>query len=68
MERPRLFGANTYQRAKIAAVLGEEDHAVELLGQAFAEGMSFTLAIHQDSAFEGMRDYPPFQDLLKPKG
>jgi tetratricopeptide (TPR) repeat protein len=68
MERPRLLGANTYQRARIAAVLGERDQAVELLGQAFAEGMSFGLRIHQDSAFGGMRDYPPFQDLLKPKG
>jgi tetratricopeptide (TPR) repeat protein len=68
MERPRLFGANTYQRARIAAILGEKGHAVELLGQAFAEGMSFALGIHKDSAFEGMRDSPPFQDLLKPKG
>jgi serine/threonine protein kinase/tetratricopeptide (TPR) repeat protein len=68
MERPRLLGANTYQRARIAAILGEKGHAVELLGQAFAEGMPFGLRIHQDSAFEGMRDYPPFQDLLKPKG
>ncbi len=68
MERPRLFGANTYQRARIAGILGERGHAVELLGQAFAEGMPFALRIHQDSAFEGMRDYPAFQDLLKPKG
>jgi len=68
MERPGLFGANTYQRARIAATLGEKDHAVELLGQAFAEGMSFTLDIHKDSAFEGIRNFPPFVELLKPKG
>ena len=65
---PGLYGANTYQRARIAAALGEKDPAVGFLRQAFAEGLPFTVRIHQDTAFEPMRDYPPFRELLRPKG
>jgi tetratricopeptide (TPR) repeat protein len=68
IERPRLFGASTYQRARIAAILGERDRAAELLGQAFAQGLGFSLNIHRDTAFEGVRDYPPFREVVRPKG
>jgi tetratricopeptide (TPR) repeat protein len=68
IERPRLFGENSYQRARIAAVLGEREHAAELLGQAFAEGRAFGLGIHRDTAFEGVRDSPPFREVVRPKG
>ena len=68
IERPRLFGRTTYQRARIAAALGERDEAAQLLGQALTEGLPFNLYIHRDTAFETVRDYPPFREVVRPKG
>ena len=68
IERPRLYGKTTYQRARIAAVLGERDKAAQLLGQALTEGLAFSLYVHRDTAFETVRDYPPFREVVRPKG
>ena len=66
-DRPHLFGSHTYWRARIAAVLGEADGAVALFRQAFAEGCPFDIAFHRDMDFESLRDFPPYQALLRPK-
>jgi serine/threonine protein kinase/tetratricopeptide (TPR) repeat protein len=63
-----LFGRHTYNRACIHALLGERDVAVKLLQESFEQGYPFGIHIHQDIDFEALRDYPPFQELLKPKG
>jgi HEPN domain-containing protein len=34
----------------------------------FAQGYRFTIAVHRDPDFEPLRDYPPYQELLRPKG
>src|SRR2546430_4207464 len=65
--RPYLFGRPTVWRARIAALLGERDGAVALLREAFAKGYPHAHALHTDLAFEALRDYPPFQELLRPK-
>ena len=59
----------TRERARIAALLGDRDEAVTLLQQAI-EGSQWGFAISEraDIDFESLRDYPPFQELLKPKG
>jgi len=65
---PYLFGAHTFRRACIAALLGEKQKAVDLLRESFAEGYRFGLGIHREEDLEPLWDYPPFQDLLRPKG
>jgi tetratricopeptide (TPR) repeat protein len=69
IERRFLYGSNTYGRACIAAVLGDKDGAVVLLRQAFAEGYRFlTFDAPRDPDLESLRGYPPFDELVRPKG
>src|SRR5438477_479082 len=65
--RPYLFGRPTVWRARIEALLGEREVAVALLREAFAKGYPHAHALHTDLAFESLRDYAPFQELLRPK-
>ena len=55
---------SAYQRAGIAAALGERERAMELLRQ-LGGGM---VGLHADPLLEPLWDYPPFQELLRPKG
>jgi len=68
MSGPYLFGTNTYRRACIAAVLGDRQGAVNLLGKSFAEGSPHLISIHREIDFEALWDFEPFRELLKPKG
>jgi len=65
-ERPYLFGRPSYWRARIAAVLGDRDGALALLRRAIGEGFSYS-EIHPTEDFESLADYPPFDQLMKPK-
>jgi tetratricopeptide (TPR) repeat protein len=58
----------SYWRAAIAAQLGEQDRAVALLVEAFSQGMRYYVTFHIDPMFEPLWDYPPFQELIEPKG
>jgi hypothetical protein len=67
--RPFLNGEHQYQRARILAALGDRDGAVDALRAAFRQGRPWPSgAMHFDSAYESLRDYPPFIELVKPKG
>jgi tetratricopeptide (TPR) repeat protein len=56
----------TLERAKIAALLGDREEAMTLTR---AVGQIQHAAIrHRDIDFESLRDYPPFQELMRPKG
>jgi len=68
--QPFLRGRATYWRACVAARLGDRATAVSLLIQADAQGLPFSLYrwLHADPSLEGLRDYPPFQEFLRPKG
>ncbi|MCI0698147.1 protein kinase [candidate division KSB1 bacterium] len=68
LQRPYLSGNHTYWRAKIAALSGERERAVTLLREAFAQGYNYGAHVSRDMDLESMRDYPPFQELMKPKG
>ncbi len=68
LTRPFLFGEHTYARASIAALLGEREAAVELLRDAFQQGFYTPSWVHGDMDLESLRDYPPFQELVRPKG
>jgi tetratricopeptide (TPR) repeat protein len=68
LKLPYLFGGNTYNRACIAAVLGDKDQAVALLKESFFQGVTCGSSLHRDFDFESLWDYPPFKEILKPKG
>jgi hypothetical protein len=38
------------------------------LQDAFGQGYRFTISVHRDPDFEPLRNYPPYQDLIRPKG
>jgi Flp pilus assembly protein TadD/TolB-like protein/predicted Ser/Thr protein kinase len=67
-EQPYLFGINTLDRARIAALLGDREQAVALLRQAFVEGQRGWLMLHFEPDFESLRGFPPFEELIRPKG
>ena len=71
---PRLFGLNTYYRACIAAHLGDKPRAIALLEQSHAEGVRFEpYSISQlpglaEPGLDPLRDYPQYQEFIRPKG
>jgi len=68
IDRRFLFGHDTYWRACIAALLGEKDRAVAFLEESFRQGRSYGVSLHRDINLEPLWDYPPFLELLRPKG
>ena len=66
--RPKFFGYGLRLQAEIAAALGERERATRLLREAFAEGLHFDSFYHSDYQFEPLWGYPPFDELLRPKG
>ena len=68
IDRPYLLGEHTYMCARIASLLGEKEQAVVLLRDAFAQGLTYGAYLHNEMDLEPIRNYKPFQELLKPKG
>jgi tetratricopeptide (TPR) repeat protein len=68
LDRPYLRGQHTYWRARIAALLGEEDEAVRLLWQSVGEGVPFGLGMHANPDLEPLHGFPPFEEFIRPKG
>ncbi len=68
LDLPYGRGENALWRSRISAVLGDRKQAVELLRSAINQGTYFGVWLHRDPDFEALRDYPPFQELVKPKG
>jgi len=63
------YGWASYWRARIAAVRGERDRAVDLLNDAVAKGHFWTGRLyHTDKDLESLRGHPAFEKLLQPKG
>jgi tetratricopeptide (TPR) repeat protein len=57
-----------YWHACIAAHLGDKDRAIELLTDAASEGGAARVGLHSEPELEPLWDYPPFQELIRPKG
>jgi hypothetical protein len=69
MESPYVNGNHVLWRAKIAAVLGENEQAVSLLQESFRLGVPMGgITLHYDFDLASLRDYPPFEELMRPKG
>jgi serine/threonine protein kinase len=68
-DAPWVAAGNTFRRARIAALLGEQQRAVDLLQAAIAEGALVVPAqAHYHMDFEPLRDYPAFREFVRPKG
>ena len=65
---PAKNGRRLYARARIYARLGDRDRAMALLREAFAQGMDYGMHLHTECAFEPLRGYPPYEELIRPKG
>ena len=66
---PYLWGNPPYWRARIAALLGDKEGAVNMLGEAIKQGYAYSdILCPTPWGFESLQDYPPFQQLMKPKG
>ncbi len=79
LERPYLFGEHFLYRAALAAARGEKARSVDLLRQALAAGYlgeSSNTSLASGASFWAHRaielapliGYPPFEELVKPKG
>jgi hypothetical protein len=64
-ERNRTAG-----RARIAALLGDREEATALLRPALDQGhdYGYTVWVHRDPDLESLHDFPPCQELVRPKG
>ncbi len=67
INQPRLHGENTYQRACIAAQLGDKELALALLREAFAEGVPYGVGHHREIGLEPLWDDASLRALLAPK-
>jgi serine/threonine protein kinase len=67
IDRPYIRGGHTYWRACIASLLGEKELAVKLLREALNQGQSYG-RLYFDIDLMPLFDYPPFKELIKPKG
>jgi predicted Zn-dependent protease len=62
------FGADSYFRACISAELGDRERAMDHLRVALRDGQQFDLTFHRNPFLVSLHGYPPFEELLLPKG
>ena len=61
-------GARTSRaRARMAALRGQRQRAVDLLREAFEQRLAGRMFLHLDPDFESLRDFPPYRELLGPE-
>ncbi|MCK5379384.1 MAG: tetratricopeptide repeat protein, partial [Acidobacteria bacterium] len=61
-------GWPAYYRTRIAAVLGDREQSIALIHEAIDQGFWHFDHLRRDMDLESLRDYPPFQELIRPKG
>jgi DNA-binding SARP family transcriptional activator len=66
--KPPDFGADSFRRARIAALLGDRDRAVSFLQASVATGWPYGVWLHRDADLESLRGYPPFEAFIRPTG
>ncbi|MDI6698069.1 MAG: protein kinase [Candidatus Saccharicenans sp.] len=68
LERSFLLGDHLWWQARITSLFGDKEQAVGLLREAFNQGLSYGVYLHREIDLESLWDYPPFKELLRPKG
>jgi len=61
-------GWPAYYRACIAAVLGDRERSIALIHESIEQGFWHFDHLRRDMDLESLRDYPPFKELIRPKG
>jgi tetratricopeptide (TPR) repeat protein len=56
----------SYGRARMAALRGDRQQAVDLIRQAFEEQLGGRMFLHLDPEFKPLHDFPPYRELLGP--
>jgi serine/threonine protein kinase len=67
-DSPWDHGMPKWVSGVVLANLGERDRAMVMLEQGVENGVGEWLAVHQNLLLRPLWDYPPFQDLVRPKG
>jgi len=67
-DEPYLFGSHLHWCARIAAVLGDRERAVDLLREAYGRGYGYGMYELLIMDFESLEDYDPYIELMRPKG
>ena len=67
-EQPYIRGQHTLWRARIASLLGDNEAAAALLREALVQGRMYGPELHADLDFEPLWDFPPYKELMRPKG
>lgn len=67
-DEPYLFGSHLYWCARIAVVIGEHQRAVDLMREAYGQGWGYGMYELLEMDFESLRNYPPYIELMRPKG
>ncbi len=57
-----------YVRGILAALLGQPDEAMRLIGEAFERGKFFSLDLHLESDLESLHQREDWQEFMRPKG
>lgn len=68
IDLPFSYAVTTIWRAKIAAVLGDNEEALRLLRKALREGAQYGVWLYVDPSLDSLRTYPPFREMLQPRG
>ncbi|SPE38264.1 putative Calcium/calmodulin-dependent protein kinase [Candidatus Sulfopaludibacter sp. SbA6] len=77
LETPYLYGNHLSRSARIVALLGDQEGAVAMLRESVAEGAGngdmpdvygYGFIYRHSMDLESLHGYPPFEDLIKPKG
>ncbi|MCL4839425.1 MAG: hypothetical protein KJ058_15830, partial [Thermoanaerobaculia bacterium] len=55
-------------RARLAALLGKREQALDLLRDGVARGVFFGVGLHRDLDLATLRGWPPYEELMRPKG
>ena len=67
LSAPAQAGPSAVWRARIAAVLGRRDEALDLLRQGLRSGYAFGGWLHADQDLLVLHGYAPFEALLRPR-
>jgi len=68
LDRPFLQGKHLFWCACISAQLGERERSTVYMREAIRQGLGDRDYVQQEMDFEPLRDYRPFQDLIRPRG
>jgi TolB-like protein len=58
----------TYNRVRLAALLGDRERAVTLLREVLDHGFKGRMFIHIDPDLDSLRGYPPYEELMRVDG